>query len=131
MKVKAIFYFARIQFKGDLVTASPDVLQVALGSDTEFVLLASDGLWDYMKRSGEGLLDTTAKIISFVVCLNLVKTTISLEFFLLFSAEVVDFVRNQLREHGDVQVRNILWLKKLGAMSAPSNLAPFFLTGSL
>ncbi|XP_055825572.1 protein phosphatase 2C 57 [Solanum dulcamara] len=62
-------FISRIQFRGDLVTASPDVLQVNLGSDAEFVLLASDGLWDYMK-----------------------------------SAEIVDFVRNQLREHGDVQI---------------------------
>ncbi|KAF3672310.1 Protein phosphatase 2C 57 [Capsicum annuum] len=58
-----------IQFRGDLVTASPDVLQVTLGSDAEFVVLASDGLWDCMK-----------------------------------SAEIVDFVRNQLREHGNVQM---------------------------
>ncbi|KAH0686688.1 hypothetical protein KY284_017241 [Solanum tuberosum] len=62
-------FISRIQFRGDLVIASPDVLQVKLGSDTEFVLLASDGLWDYMK-----------------------------------SDEIVDFVRNQLREHGDVQI---------------------------
>uniref|UniRef100_M1BLB1 protein-serine/threonine phosphatase n=1 Tax=Solanum tuberosum TaxID=4113 RepID=M1BLB1_SOLTU len=62
-------FISRIQFRGDLVIASPDVLQVNLGSDTEFVLLASDGLWDYMK-----------------------------------SDEIVDFVRNQLREHGDVQI---------------------------
>ncbi|KAJ8554282.1 hypothetical protein K7X08_024960 [Anisodus acutangulus] len=62
-------FASRIQFKGDLVTASPDVLQVPLASDAEFVLLASDGLWDYMKRD-----------------------------------EIVDIVRNQLREHGDVQV---------------------------
>lgn len=39
-----------IQFKGDLVTSSPDIYQVELGSDVEFILLASDGLWDYMKR---------------------------------------------------------------------------------
>lgn len=39
-----------MQFNGDLVIASPDVFQVALDSDAEFVLLASDGLWDYMKR---------------------------------------------------------------------------------
>ncbi|CAN4085690.1 unnamed protein product [Withania somnifera] len=62
-------FISRIQFRGDLVTATPDVLQVTLGSDAEFVLLASDGLWDYMK-----------------------------------SAEIVDFIRNQLREHGDVQI---------------------------
>lgn len=41
-----------MQFTGDLVVASPDVLQVALGSDAEFLLLASDGLWDYMNRFG-------------------------------------------------------------------------------
>ncbi|XP_059629002.1 protein phosphatase 2C 57 [Cornus florida] len=62
-------FISRIQFNGDLVTASPDVYQVALGSDAEFALLASDGLWDYMSSSG-----------------------------------VVDFVRNQLRQHGDAQL---------------------------
>lgn len=50
--MKTLFlYDARIQFTGDLVTATPDVLQVDLGADAEFVLLASDGLWDYIKRS--------------------------------------------------------------------------------
>ncbi|THU61983.1 hypothetical protein C4D60_Mb01t00350 [Musa balbisiana] len=62
-------FVSRIQFKGDLVTSSPDIYQVALGSDVEFVLLASDGLWDYMK-----------------------------------SSDVVSFVRDQLRQHGDVQL---------------------------
>ncbi|OAY59553.1 protein phosphatase 2C 57 [Manihot esculenta] len=60
---------SRVQFNGDLVIASPDVFQVALDSDAEFVLLASDGLWDYMK-----------------------------------SSDAVAFVRNQLRQHGDVQI---------------------------
>ncbi|RWW04420.1 hypothetical protein BHE74_00000741 [Ensete ventricosum] len=63
------FLLCRIQFKGDLVTSSPDIYQVALGSDVEFVLLASDGLWDYMK-----------------------------------SSDAVSFVRDQLRQHGDVQL---------------------------
>ncbi|KAG1367673.1 protein phosphatase 2C 57 [Cocos nucifera] len=58
-----------IQFKGDLVTSSPDIYQAELGSDVEFVLLASDGLWDYMK-----------------------------------SSDAVTFVRNQLRQDGDVQL---------------------------
>ncbi|KAF9601616.1 hypothetical protein IFM89_020910 [Coptis chinensis] len=57
-----------VQFKGDLVTASPDIYQVALASDAEFLLLASDGLWDYVN-----------------------------------SLDAVTFVRNQLREHGNVQ----------------------------
>eukprot|EP00262_Sarcandra_glabra_P019793 TRINITY_DN7620_c2_g1_i1.p1 TRINITY_DN7620_c2_g1~~TRINITY_DN7620_c2_g1_i1.p1 ORF type:complete len:379 (+),score=63.85 TRINITY_DN7620_c2_g1_i1:77-1213(+) len=62
-------FISRIKFNGDLVTAYPDIYQVPLGSDAEFVLLASDGLWDYMK-----------------------------------SSEAVKFVRNQLRQHGDVQL---------------------------
>ncbi|KAL2550800.1 Protein phosphatase 2C 57 [Forsythia ovata] len=62
-------FASRIQFNGDLVIASPDVFQVALGSDAEFILLASDGLWDYMN-----------------------------------SSEAVNFVRSQLRQHGDVQM---------------------------
>ncbi|KAK3161009.1 hypothetical protein QOZ80_1BG0070420 [Eleusine coracana subsp. coracana] len=62
-------FVSRIQFKGDLVISSPDVSLVELGPDVEFILLATDGLWDYMK-----------------------------------SSEVVDFVRDQLRRHGDVQM---------------------------
>ncbi|XP_022734124.1 protein phosphatase 2C 57-like isoform X2 [Durio zibethinus] len=62
-------FISRVVFNEDLVIASPDTFKVALGSDAEFVLLASDGLWDYIK-----------------------------------SSEAVAFVRNQLREHGDVQV---------------------------
>lgn len=46
------FVSCRIQFNGDLLTATPDIYQVALGSDAEFILLASDGLWDYMNRLG-------------------------------------------------------------------------------
>ncbi|GLU21280.1 hypothetical protein SLE2022_374260 [Rubroshorea leprosula] len=60
-----------IQFNKDFVIASPDVFKVTLGSDVEFLLLASDGLWDYMNG---------------------------------FGSEVVTFVRNQLRQHGDVQL---------------------------
>ncbi|CAN6569642.1 unnamed protein product [Malus baccata var. baccata] len=62
-------FASRVQFSGDLVTASPDVFQVTFGTDSEFVLLASDGLWDYIN-----------------------------------SSDAVTFVRNQLREHGDVQL---------------------------
>ncbi|GAB2221890.1 hypothetical protein Droror1_Dr00013083 [Drosera rotundifolia] len=40
-----------VQFRGDLVIARPEVYPVALGSDAEFILLASDGLWDYMSSS--------------------------------------------------------------------------------
>nr|GEZ65245.1 protein phosphatase 2C 57 [Tanacetum cinerariifolium] len=58
-----------IKFVGDLVIATPDIYHVTLAPDAEFVLLATDGLWDYIK-----------------------------------SSEAVNFVRNQLREHGDVQV---------------------------
>ncbi|KAJ6853583.1 putative protein phosphatase 2C 5 isoform X2 [Iris pallida] len=62
-------FISRIQFKGDLVTSSPDIYQLDLGSDVEFILLASDGLWDYMK-----------------------------------SSDAITFVRNQLQQHGDVQL---------------------------
>ncbi|PKI64157.1 protein phosphatase 2C 57 [Punica granatum] len=62
-------FVSRIQFNDDLVIASPEVYNVALSSDTEFVVLASDGLWDYMN-----------------------------------SSEAIDLVRNQLRQHGDVQL---------------------------
>ncbi|XP_072962663.1 probable protein phosphatase 2C 5 isoform X2 [Typha angustifolia] len=61
-------FVSRVQFKGDLVTSTPDIYILELGSDVEFILLASDGLWDYMK-----------------------------------SSEAVSFVRNQLRQHGNVQ----------------------------
>jgi len=33
-----------------MVVATPDIFQVPLTSDVEFIILASDGLWDYMKR---------------------------------------------------------------------------------
>ncbi|KAE8661964.1 Protein phosphatase 2C 57 [Hibiscus syriacus] len=62
-------FISRVVFNDDLVIASPDTFKVAIGSDAEFVLLASDGLWDYIN-----------------------------------SSDAVAFVRNQLREHGDVQV---------------------------
>lgn len=50
LKIISKFGLDRVRFKGDLVIASPDVVQVSLGSDAEFLLLASDGLWDYMNR---------------------------------------------------------------------------------
>lgn len=61
-------FVSRIRFFGDLVIATPDIYQVTLGPEAEFVLLATDGLWDYIK-----------------------------------SSDAVNFVRDQLREHGDVQ----------------------------
>ncbi|KAK3229646.1 hypothetical protein Dsin_001527 [Dipteronia sinensis] len=62
-------FISRVQFNKDLVIALPDIFQVSLGSDAEFLLLASDGLWDYIN-----------------------------------SSDAVTFVRDQLRQHGDVQV---------------------------
>ncbi|XP_071721668.1 protein phosphatase 2C 57-like [Rutidosis leptorrhynchoides] len=62
-------FISRVQFTKDLVVASPDIFEVALGADAEFLLLASDGLWDYIN-----------------------------------SSDSVKFVRNQLRQHGDVQM---------------------------
>ncbi|KAF0917897.1 hypothetical protein E2562_021622 [Oryza meyeriana var. granulata] len=62
-------FISRIKFKGDLIISSPEVSLVELGPDVEFILLATDGLWDYIK-----------------------------------SAEAVALVRDQLRQHGDVQL---------------------------
>ncbi|KAI9097801.1 hypothetical protein K1719_025572 [Acacia pycnantha] len=62
-------FASRVQLNRDLVIACPDIYQVQLGSDAEFIVLASDGLWDYMS-----------------------------------SSEAVSFVRNQLREHGNIQL---------------------------
>lgn len=62
-------FVSRIEFKGDMVVATPDIFQVPLTSDVEFIILASDGLWDYMK-----------------------------------SSDVVSYVRDQLRKHGNVQL---------------------------
>ncbi|GMH08877.1 hypothetical protein Nepgr_010717 [Nepenthes gracilis] len=62
-------FISRLKFSRDLIIAHPDVFQAPLGSDAEFILLASDGLWDYMN-----------------------------------SSEAVSFVRNQLRQHGNVQL---------------------------
>lgn len=44
-------FLCRIKFKEDIIIASPDVSLIELGPDVEFVLLATDGLWDYIKRS--------------------------------------------------------------------------------
>lgn len=60
-------FASRVEFNGDWVTATPEVLQTNL-RDVEFIILASDGLWDFVQ-----------------------------------SSEAVRIVRNQLRQHGDVQ----------------------------
>ncbi|OIW15279.1 hypothetical protein TanjilG_08076 [Lupinus angustifolius] len=44
-------FISRVRFNNDLVVACPDIYQVTLGSDTEFLVLASDGLWDYISSS--------------------------------------------------------------------------------
>ncbi|MED6206678.1 Serine/threonine-protein phosphatase PP2A catalytic subunit [Stylosanthes scabra] len=44
-------FISRVRLNNDLVVAYPDIYQVNLDSDTEFIVLASDGLWDYMSSS--------------------------------------------------------------------------------
>lgn len=61
-------FASRIKLSGDWVTATPDIYHADLGTDIEFIIVASDGLWD---------------------CMN--------------SLDAVKFVRNQLRQHRDVQ----------------------------
>jgi len=43
-------FLCRIKFKEDIIISSADVSLVELGPDVEFLILATDGLWDYMKR---------------------------------------------------------------------------------
>ncbi|KAI4307086.1 hypothetical protein L6164_030312 [Bauhinia variegata] len=62
-------FISRVQLNSDFIVARPDIYQANLGSDAEFILLASDGLWDYMS-----------------------------------SSEAVSFVRDQLRQHGNIQL---------------------------
>ncbi|KAF3794529.1 phosphatase 2C 57 protein [Nymphaea thermarum] len=50
-------FISRVKMNGDWVTATPDVYQVALGMDAEFLILASDGLWDYMSWFAKMLYD--------------------------------------------------------------------------
>lgn len=105
----SIFCVRRVQLNKDLVIASPDIFQVSLGSDAEFVLLASDGLWDYMNRFTFQPLPSCHNMCSISAC----KVTSSFfvssgenteSFALCFSSDAVKFVRNQLQQHGDVQV---------------------------
>ncbi|MED6172830.1 Serine/threonine-protein phosphatase PP2A catalytic subunit [Stylosanthes scabra] len=44
-------FISRVRLNNDLVVAFPDIYQVNLDSDAEFIVLASDGLWDYMSSS--------------------------------------------------------------------------------
>ena len=37
-----------VDFTGDPVVATPDVTEIAIKDDDEFIILASDGLWDVM-----------------------------------------------------------------------------------
>ena len=74
-----------------LVVASTDIFQAALGSDVEFVLLASDGLWDYMNRLAiplGSLLKESAVVLIDFHCLLKSREDNHLAFLLLFSAHM-------------------------------------------
>ncbi|XP_028790758.1 protein phosphatase 2C 57 isoform X1 [Neltuma alba] len=90
-------FASRVQLNRDLIIACPDINQVHLGSDAEFIVLASDGLWDYMKRS-----KLHKWSFSYNVSLREEKSPSPSSYH--FSSEAVSFVRNQLREHGDIQL---------------------------
>ena len=45
---REFFSLSRVEFNGDWVTAAPDIYQTNL-KDCEFIILASDGLWDYIQ----------------------------------------------------------------------------------
>lgn len=75
---------------------------MTFGKDSEFVLLASDGLWDYINRFVGLVFDTLGKTpCNYHILINLIAH-VKLDNF--FSSDAVAFVRNQLRQHGDVQV---------------------------
>ncbi|XP_024540537.1 protein phosphatase 2C 57 isoform X2 [Selaginella moellendorffii] len=61
-------FVSKRDLTGEWLTAAPDVTAATLGQDAEFIILASDGLWDSIK-----------------------------------SKDAVAFVREQLKEHGDIQ----------------------------
>eukprot|EP00803_Ostreobium_quekettii_P009136 evm.model.scf_558EXC.8 EVM.evm.TU.scf_558EXC.8 scf_558EXC:59871-62527(+) len=41
-------FAAKVHFTGDPIVATPDVTELALGETDEFVIIATDGLWDAM-----------------------------------------------------------------------------------
>lgn len=43
-------FASRVELNGDWITAAPDVSQVTL-EDVDFIILGSDGLWDYIQSS--------------------------------------------------------------------------------
>lgn len=67
-----------IRFDGDLVIATPDIYQVKLGPDAEFVLLATDGLWDYIKRFSFTCVNVLLFILSISWHDEMAETTFSL-----------------------------------------------------
>ncbi|XP_010520960.1 PREDICTED: protein phosphatase 2C 57 isoform X1 [Tarenaya hassleriana] len=89
-------FVSRIRFKGDLVIATPEIYQVPLASDVEFVVLASDGLWDYMNRF--------PFLVSLSLPINPLSAFESQICVSRFSSDVVKYVRDQLRKHGNVQL---------------------------
>ena len=105
-------FLCRIKFKEDILISSPDVSLVELGPDVEFLILATDGLWDYMKRSIQVslFLCSLPKFQNIVIYYsNFDVLTCKLTVFC--SSEAVAFVRDQLRQHGDVQVFSLSMLK--------------------
>ena len=107
-----------MKFNADLVVARPDISQVVLGSDAELVVLASDGLWDYINRF------VPYSFYSFFQ--NNENRMYHLIFLTEHSSEPVSIVRNELRQHGNVQVkRQLNYLSPLCLRFCSVDLSPY------
>jgi len=107
-----------VQLSNDLVVAYPDIYQVALGSDAEFIVLATDGLWDYMSRSITWSLES---VVTPFFIFWFVRNYFTFSYYC--SSEAVSLVRDQLRKHGNIQVCTILYIWSHNAsINKPSKL---------
>lgn len=136
---------SRLNLEGNWLSVTPDVNQIKLDEDAEFIIIGSDGLWDSFKRyaSDEEIgVGSSSKwgfwhlpfnsFSSHPKCNHSDSLVHSLEFLWLLSVaswpyrtsfksilidldlcalvcsnDAVQFIRKQLKSHGDVQVRTV------------------------
>lgn len=93
---------------GEWLTALPDTASMLLEEEVEFIILASDGLWDWLKRyepsSHERYTFTCMSSLSSWSYQNL--DWLNFSCCVMSSADAVAFVRKRLQKHGDVQVNS-------------------------
>ena len=92
---------------GEWLTAQPETSSMLVQEDVEFIILASDGLWDSLKRY-ENLVDVilnmNADDTNLPHIVGTIRINLNKRLRRICSAEAVDFVRKQLMDHGTVQV---------------------------